>query len=192
MSNSNNTSNIDSFDSSSSNKPFDTDDVSLYIDGTNDMLVDNDNNINELDNQEASSTTDAFCESVDSDFQVVGLMSSTNGRTCSRHSCCGESLKIGDLFRLVKCVVAIKKTGEEDIIEEGIKAVKIEDSTESCTVGFVPRAHMNLPVITKNISKFCIVSELYSISENKYKRLASLRNCGIAGANALDEIPRQE
>ena len=146
----------------------------------------------EIENEEVASTDAEICESVDSDFQIVGLMSSTNGRSCTRHSCCGKELKIGDIFRLVKCVVAIKKTGTEEIIEDGIKAVKIEDSIESCTVGFVPRAHMKLPVIRNNISKFCIVSELYSKSENKYKRIASLRSYGIAGANALDEIPRQE
>ena len=47
--------------------------------------------------------------------------------------CCGDYLKVGDLMRLVKCVVMIN--GE---IQDAIKCVCIIDGMDSCCAAFVP------------------------------------------------------
>jgi hypothetical protein len=67
-------------------------------------------------------------------LEIVGLHSNSNGHSCCQHKCCGEHVKVGDVLRLVKCVVTINSQAEE-----AVKLVKIEDSTNCCTVSFVPR-----------------------------------------------------
>jgi hypothetical protein len=125
------------------------------------------------------------------DLQFVGLYGSSNGRSCDRHSCCGEHVRVGDLVRLVKTVVTINISGTQPY-EEAVKIVKIEDCVESCTVGFIPRNHMKLHKVIQNIDEFCIVSELYKVSSNNYKRMTSHRNLGMAGINFVNGIPRDE
>ncbi len=68
------------------------------------------------------------------DFEVVGLFSSTNGRSCCCHKTCGREVRVGDLLRLVRTVVDI---GENT--ETAIKLVKIVDGCDGCTIGFIPR-----------------------------------------------------
>jgi hypothetical protein len=42
-------------------------------------------------------------------LEIVGLhTSSSNGYSCSVHSCCGDFVKVGDLLRLQKCIVTIE------------------------------------------------------------------------------------
>lgn len=121
------------------------------------------------------------------DLEIVGLYSSTNGRSCTRHETCGEHLSVGDLLRLVKCVVTIKgKT------EEAVKLVKIADGTDTCTVGYVPRVSSNLPKVMRNINKFAQVVEIYRDSENTHKRRLANQNHGMASVVLLDTIPVDE
>ena len=37
------------------------------------------------------------------DFEVVGLLSPGNGRSCTLHSCCGEDVMFGNVLGLVAC-----------------------------------------------------------------------------------------
>ena len=121
------------------------------------------------------------------DFEVVGLQSSSNGRSCTIHECCGEDVGIGDVLRLVGCTVAV-----DGVVEEALKLVKVVDGIDCCTVGFVPRALMNLSSVKNQVNKFVQVSELYKDSPNGYKRDKSYKNCGMARVSTLDEEGQNE
>ena len=99
------------------------------------------------------------------DLEIVGLLKDTNGRCCSMHSCCGEHLEPGDILRLVSCIVTIDGT-----VEPALKAVKVDEGIDTCTVGFVPRVQATLPKVVNHINKFVQVLEIYSDSKSPYKR----------------------
>eukprot|EP00977_Amphora_coffeiformis_P024177 scaffold15108_cov180-Amphora_coffeaeformis.AAC.53 len=121
------------------------------------------------------------------DFEVVGLQSSSNGRSCSIHECCGEDVMVGDVLRLVACTVAV-----QGVVEEAIKAVKVVEGIDQCTVGFVPRAFKDLPAVKNQLNKFVQVCEVYKDSPNGYKRDKSYKNCGMARVTTLDEEGQNE
>jgi hypothetical protein len=54
--------------------------------------------------------------------------------------------------------------------EESIKLATIIDGTDECRAGFIPRAHENLPKISRIINKICPVIELYHTSDSLYKK----------------------
>jgi hypothetical protein len=120
-------------------------------------------------------------------IEIIGLHSSDNGRSCCTHSCCGDHLKVGDLLRLVKCVVTI-----DDEIEEAIKCVRIEDGTDMCTVGFLPRSRLRCEKIVSQIGGFAQVLEIYDESESPQKRRKSYSNKGMAACIFLTSIPQAE
>jgi hypothetical protein len=71
----------------------------------------------------------------DIDLEIVGLLSSTNGRSCSIHSECGSSVCVGDILQLKKTVIEINI-----VMDEAVKLTKItDDGIEGCTVAFLPR-----------------------------------------------------
>eukprot|EP00977_Amphora_coffeiformis_P020686 scaffold8374_cov175-Amphora_coffeaeformis.AAC.125 len=121
------------------------------------------------------------------DFEVVGLLSSSNGRCCTLHECCGEEVEVGDILRLVACTVSV-----DGAVEEAIKVVKVVDGVDQCTVGFVPRVPMSLPAVKNQVNKFVQVSELYHDSNNTYKKDKSYKNCGMARVSILDEEGQKE
>ena len=63
------------------------------------------------------------------DLEVVGLLGKSNGRSCNQHACCGETLLVDQLLRLVKCVVVV--SGKE---EEAVKFVRVTAEGDGCTV----------------------------------------------------------
>ena len=92
-----------------------------------------------------------------------------------------------DVLRLVKTVVTINNK-----VEEGIKLCLIQEGCMTCTVGYVPRNYMKLAMVQKQVTRYCQVVELYSDSNNSYKRKLSHRNRGMASVAFLDEIPMLE
>eukprot|EP00977_Amphora_coffeiformis_P017062 scaffold5479_cov199-Amphora_coffeaeformis.AAC.1 len=62
------------------------------------------------------------------DFEVVGLLSCSNGRSCTLHECCGEEVVVGDVLRLVACTVSV-----DGAVEEAIKVVKVVDGDSNNT-----------------------------------------------------------
>jgi hypothetical protein len=120
-------------------------------------------------------------------FQIVGLSSSDNGRSCGQHSCCGQHVSEGDLLRLVRCVVTIN-----GVPEQAVKLVKVTDGADSCTVAYIPREELRNPKIEASINNFCQVLELYHNSDSGYKRKLSHKNLGMATAVFLNEIPVDE
>jgi hypothetical protein len=122
------------------------------------------------------------------EFEIVGLHLNSEGRSCTMHSHCGMHVQVGDVLRLVHHVVTIRANGQP---EDAFKLVKIVDGTETCTVGFLPRAYINLPRITSRVADFCTVLEVYDHS-NKFKQLLSKKNHGIASCMFLHDVPRHE
>jgi hypothetical protein len=120
----------------------------------------------------------------DVDLEIVGLLSNTNGWCCSVHTICGESIDVGNVLRLVPTVVYVC-----GILEQAVKLVQIDDGIEGCTVAFVPRLLIGLPVVQRNVNEFCIVKELYCDSRYAYKRCKSHRNLGMAGVVLVNKIP---
>lgn len=121
------------------------------------------------------------------EVELVGLYSSTNGRSCLMHECCGRSVVRGDLLRLIPTVVTIN--GKD---ENAVKFVRIIDGMQGCTVAFLPRVWYNLPNIQRNLYKFVIVSDLYVDSPNTYKRHKDHSNLGMAGCYFVSDIPIEE
>ena len=62
------------------------------------------------------------------DLEIVGLESSSNGRSCTIHRACGTSVAAGDVLRLVRCTVPVN--GET---EEAVKCAKVVDSVDKCS-----------------------------------------------------------
>ena len=89
------------------------------------------------------------------DLEVVGINGNTNGRSCCMHECCGATLSENELLRLVKCVLTIKNK-----TEEAVKFVRVTADGDGCTVGFLPRVWIKLPIAAENINNFCIVREI--------------------------------
>jgi hypothetical protein len=81
-------------------------------------------------------------------------------------------VEVGDILRLVLVNVSVREDNEP---EEAITMVKVVDGTDTCTVGFVPRAFACLEGIKKMVNNCCIVLEVYNKS-NKYKQLLSNKN----------------
>jgi hypothetical protein len=123
----------------------------------------------------------------DIDLEIVGLHCSNNGRSCVSHEICGQHVIVGDVLRLVRTTVTVK-----GVVEPAVKLVKIIDGVDCCVVGFIPRLQMSLAKVEGNINKFCMVKELYSTSDNSYKRGLSCKNMGMAGVVLLDLIPLNE
>jgi hypothetical protein len=118
------------------------------------------------------------------DLEIVGLSASTNGRSCTRHTKCGNHVHIDDLLRLVKCVVTINGRAEE-----AVKLVKVEEGSDCCTVAFVPRVSSKLPKVQQNINRFVQVVEIYNDSDNTHKRRMANQNHGMASVAFIDDIP---
>ena len=116
------------------------------------------------------------------DLEIVGLESSSNGRSCTLHRACGASVEPQDVLRLVRCTVTVN--GEP---EEAIKAVKVVDSVDTCTVAYVPRVQASLAKVQAHLNKFVQVVELYGRSSNAYKRSKSAGNRGMASVAFLKE-----
>ena len=118
--------------------------------------------------------------------EIVGLKGTSNGRSCVSHDCCGEHVNLDDLVRFRLSVADV-----DGKIEEAIHVVRIQDGTESCTIGFLPR---NIVKSRKDkfIGKFAQIIELYKYSESAVKHQKSHRNKGVASFCLLDDIPQQE
>jgi hypothetical protein len=121
------------------------------------------------------------------DLEIVGLLSNSNGRSCTEHTVCGQTVEVGDVLRLVKTVVTVN-----GVSEEAVKCVRISEGVDCCTVAFLPRLLHNLEIVKKNINNFVVVKEIYGDSDNTYKRRKSSKNFGMAGVVVLSEIPQAE
>ena len=120
------------------------------------------------------------------DGELCGLRLSDNGRRCSMHVACGKSLQPNDVVRFVTKVVDIN--GE---IQEAVAAIRLDDGTEQCTVGFLP-SRLTRFENDKYVNKHAMIIEVYDQSEEKVKTRKSDGYNGAASFGLLEDIPRQE
>ena len=124
---------------------------------------------------------------VQREVEIVGLNSSTNGRSCYVHDCCGEVVKKGDLIRLKKCIVTVN-----NIPQEAIKCVRVHDGVEPCTIGFIPKVLVKNQAINTMLNRFAQIVELYNESESTMKRRKSTMYKGMAKCTLLDHVLSSE
>jgi hypothetical protein len=123
-----------------------------------------------------------------SEFEIYGLNSSSNGRSCEIHpNGCGSEVVVGDFFRLKKTVLEFEYGPEE-----AVACVLIRVGRETCTVGFVPRALLDWQPIADHINKHAQIVELYQFSRNSQKRRKNYQNLGVAGCVFIDSIDQIE
>ena len=116
------------------------------------------------------------------DGEIVRLKGVTNRRSCESHDCCGMHISLDDLIRFKLCIARINgKT------EEAIKAVRIHNGTESCTIEFLKR---NVIISRRDnfVGQFGQIIELYDNSDNGVLLQKSNRNKGIASFCLLRDI----
>ena len=121
------------------------------------------------------------------DFEIVGLSSFTNGRSCSFHAVCGVHVNPGDVLRLKETQVTVN--GES---EPAIACVLVDPGVDTCTVAYVPRMMANQARVKEHINKFVMVMELYNDSPSTYKRSKSHQNLGMASVTMLTEDGGQD
>jgi hypothetical protein len=122
-----------------------------------------------------------------SDFEIVGLLGSTNGRSCNLHDACGSQVHVGDVVRLKRTLVNVA-----DGSEEAICCVLVRGGRETCTVAFIPRALHSFKPILDHINSHAQVIEMYVTSHNTQKRRKNHQNMGMAGCVFIDTIPQVE
>ena len=90
----------------------------------------------------------------DADFEIVGLSSFTNGRSCSLHAICGLHVNPGYVLWLKETHVTVN--GES---EPAIACVLVDRGVDTCTVAFVPRMMAEQTQVKQHINKFVMVVE---------------------------------
>jgi hypothetical protein len=106
-------------------------------------------------------------EDIIKDGEIVGLGGTTNGRCCARHACCGEHLRPNDYVRFRYVKLDFGRHTEDEV-----KAVKLWEGMETCTVGFLPRYVVQTRG-SEFVNKVAIVLELYEYSHNSTMRSKS-------------------
>lgn len=111
---------------------------------------------------------------------IVGLVESTNGRSCKQHDVCGLVVKVGSLIRLAPVVVE-NADGQN---EYAIGARIFDNGVESCLVGFVGREFHFFR--EQYEFKIVQVQQLLAESKNTELRRRSHFNRGVAVAYILE------
>ena len=123
------------------------------------------------------------------EFKIVGIHKHGSGCFCFMHSHCVMQVAVGDVLWLV-CVFVTTSDSKEP--KEAVKAVKIIDGLESCTVSSISQqAFTWLERISGKIGNFCVVLDLYDNS-NKNKQILSKKNHGVASCFFLNAVPWYE
>ena len=113
------------------------------------------------------------------DFEIIGLLSGINRRSCIFHEVCGFDLQVGGVVRLVPCSVSIER-----FVKEAIKCVKAVERCDQCTVALSP-VPLQLYLQFKNT--YTSLSQLLnSIKRNKF-----YKNMGVVLVAFLYKNKRQ-
>jgi hypothetical protein len=97
---------------------------------------------------------------------------------------CGELLAVGDFTKFKLIVIEVDDKEEE--------AIKIQDGTESCHVGFLPHHFVHGRRKEAAVNKFGQVLELYKNSNDMTKQRKNIRLLGVASFRLLDDIQEVE
>ena len=117
------------------------------------------------------------------DFEIVGLRASTNGRSCTKHACCGMHVKCNDLVKVKKTVATVNGK-----IEEAGQVVLVKNGDESCVIAFVPKIILKNDNLETILGSYAQITELYKDSKNTYKQSKDHNGCGMASCRLLNSI----
>jgi hypothetical protein len=112
--------------------------------------------------------------------EIIGIAIGESVRTCESHEVFGELLDVGDLLKFKRVVIEVD--GEEQ------DAIKIQDGTESCHVGFLTRHFVHGRRKEAVVNTFGQVSELYKNSNDMKKQRKNRRLFGVTPFRLLDDI----
>lgn len=143
----------------------------------------NDNDSNENDDSNENGDN-AVTREPSRHLEVYGLQQSTNGRSCDRHSYCGDVVEVGDILA-IKSLQVTTTQGDE----AALGCYLIEDGIATCLVGFIPRFLLSEPMFNCGVSVFLLVVDLFWKSASPQKRRKSHQNCGVIGCIILKELP---
>ena len=98
------------------------------------------------------------------DGKIDRLKEVTNERSFQSQDCCGMHIKPDDLIRFKLCIACINGK-----MKEGIKAVRLHDVKESCTIDFLKR---NIIMTRRDnfVGQFYLIIELYKNCDSKVLR----------------------
>jgi hypothetical protein len=116
--------------------------------------------------------------------EIVGIESSTNGRSCEQHDVCGSILDDDVVVRLRKIQI-LNSLGRE---ETAIAAYVVSDGIDQCRVGFLQRHCVTHAKAFDGV--LAQVTEVYSItSDSPVKRKKCRHNVGCCLAAIISAIP---
>jgi hypothetical protein len=117
--------------------------------------------------------------------EIVGLESSTNGRSCGSHECCRKHLYVGDLVRFRLVIIEGDGDGQDT---EAMKVIKIKDGTEVCHVGFLQRYIVKGSRKESLTNAYGQVIMLYKYSTIEMMKRKNKRLLGMASFCLLSDI----
>ena len=71
--------------------------------------------------------------------QILGLMASNNGRSCSHHCCCGSTVKVGSVVFFKWCTVLDKVLQELENTIQVTMDCDLHPEGQRCRVGYLLR-----------------------------------------------------
>ena len=75
-------------------------------------------------------------------LEIYGLQTSTNGQSCSWHTCCGSQVKVGDILQIKSTIIQT-----DEGVKPALSCIAIKDGSETCQVGFNPHFLIDSPLI---------------------------------------------
>lgn len=116
--------------------------------------------------------------------EIVGIESSTNGRSCEEHDICGSILTEDIVVRLRKVQIVNGKGVEET----AIAANWVSDGIDRCRVGFLQR-HL-IKHCKRYDGALAQITEIYTAdSESPMKRKKNRHNLGCCIAALISTLP---
>jgi hypothetical protein len=116
--------------------------------------------------------------------EIVGIESSTNGRSCKEHDICGSILTEDIVVRLRKVQIVNGKGVEET----AIAANWVSDGIDRCRVGFLQR-HL-IKHCRRYDGALAQITEIYTAdSESPMKRKKNRHNLGCCIAALISTLP---
>ena len=97
-------------------------------------------------------------------IEIVGLHRDSDGRSFTVHALCGDHTAVGDVLRLVPCVIQFNGK-----VERATKCVKVIDGVDACAVAHAPCQLMDLPKVQAHVNEFVQVRKLCGNSKNVHK-----------------------
>jgi hypothetical protein len=109
-------------------------------------------------------------------MEVVGLESSSDGRSCNQHLCCGQYIRKNDKLVCQWQMQAINSNTPEAVVQ--VYALN-NDGLPSCHVGYIPKRYFKKFGVQRFQLMFLRVKTDYRVSLNSMERHRSHYNYGM-------------